>query len=73
MNDDTLKLNVVIKADQATLQNIYTTFVSYPVLFDKLATLIKHTLESAVFTKDFEVELQHNLLLEHQEEPTTWR
>ena len=72
MNEDTLNLNIVIKADQTTLQDIYTTFVSYPALFDKLAILFKHTLESTVFTKDFEVELQHNLQIKHQPEPVTW-
>ena len=69
MNRDALTLNIVVTADEATLQDIYCTFVSHPALFDKLATLCKHTLEGAVLARDFEVEVQHNLQIEHCAEP----
>ncbi len=70
MRDDTLKFNVTIKADEDTVREIYGTLVAYPVLFDKLAIVLKHTLESAVLTHDFDLELEHNLQIKHQVEPS---
>ena len=73
MQEDRLEFTVSIKADEATLQDIYTTFVGYPAMFDKLALVLKHTLEGVILNKEFEVELKHNLHLEHLTEPVQWR